>query len=106
MKLTKNKYVQLYVFQGAHNELINKFAQKYFWEDAYCELWELSMDDEKGFMHPIEINDTYWSTAEIYQALMLDIPENIIHDYRGYAYELADQGKEYVNLYTYYLQNK
>ena len=95
--------MKLKKFEKAYNELIDKFIKKYYsYDDGsmnYCEMWYLT--DDRGFMHPIGIWDDYWSISDIYQALYLDIPEEIVHKWCDFALETYGS-TEYLNLYTYF----
>lgn len=83
-------------FTKSYNELTEAFAKKYYWEEAYV---ENPLEDEDKFMHPIWIADDYWSLDDIWLALVLDVPKDIVH--KWYKYLLDNEFKKPINFYNF-----
>lgn len=89
-------------FIKAYNELAQEFAEKYYWEEAYI---DSPVEENDYWLHPILISDDCWSIDDIFLALQLDIPKEVIHSYYAYAYDIYDTEEERqnkMNLYAYY----
>ena len=90
-------------FQKAYNELTKEFANKYYWQEAYI---ERELEEEDYWLHPIDIADDFWDIGDIYQAMFLDIPREVVLSYPAFAMDdYQKNGKMTCNFYHYYLKN-
>lgn len=90
-------------FRKAYNELTNAFCKKYYWEDAYI---ENELEETDRFLHFINISDEWWSLDDIYLAIVLDVPKEIVLKWFDYNYEKCWKEMDWeiehrINFYTF-----
>ena len=85
-------------FQNSYNELIQSFAKKYYWKDAYVEN-ELERDDI--WLHPINISDDYWRIDDIYLAMQVEAPKERVLWWQEFDMEQCEKWWDGINFYNY-----
>lgn len=88
------------VFKQVCEEFISTY---YTWDDGSISEWYII--GEWGRLAPdiIEVNDTYWSINNMYEALKNDIPRDKLIERYDYAFNKHQLKKQPVNLTSYAL---
>lgn len=98
---TLTKYIK------ATEKMVHKFIKKYYtYEDDSLADYYLIWWRDRLHAWPLEVCDRYWSLEDIYQALLHNVPKDVLFEWYDYSYAQHTKKQKWDDVVCYNLASR